>query len=197
MADNRVEFRYTAGDVTATQRYRMLHSSQFKLLLVFWGLGLAFVALHALLPNVFTFIPGVTLEMVGIIGLVYVGSLLALLYIIPWISFNFTRFWRLPLVFTYNNQGIRLMVAGKTGGLRLDWEKVRKVEEAPRAFILYYEDNTKHFLLPKSAFSAGAERRFRSLVDRYVNTPAGSKPVAQKAPEPVEEEAEEEENIKE
>ncbi len=201
MADNRVEFRYTAGDVTATQRYRMLHSSQFKLLILFWGLGLAFVALHPLLPGIFSFIPGVTWEMVGTIVLIYIGSILLLLYVIPWINFNFTRFWRLSLVFTYNNKGIRLAVAGKSGGLRLDWEKVRKVEETPRAFVMYYEDDTKHFILPKSAFSSGAERRFRSLVDRNVNAPAESKLAGeQKSSELVEEEFEdedEEENEKE
>jgi hypothetical protein len=164
MAENKTEFRYTSSDVTSTQRYRILHSSQFKLLMAFWGLGVIFVGLHALLPTLFTLISGVTWTMVGWAFLAYAASIVALLYVIPWLSFTFTRFWRLSFTFQFNTKTLRLGVSGKTGGLVLEWTQILKVEETPRTFVMYYEDSSKHFILPKSVFSGRSEQRFRSLI---------------------------------
>jgi hypothetical protein len=166
MSDNRVEIHYQSEDVTSAQRMRILRNRQFILLLALWGLGVVFVILHILLPGVLNFIPGVTWDMVGQVFLAYLGSILALLYVVPWFSFLFTRFWRLPLLFQYNNKSIRLSVIGKTGGLRLNWDEVRNVDENKRVFVIYYEDGARHFIVPKSAFSDSAERRFRDLLDR-------------------------------
>jgi hypothetical protein len=170
MAENKTEFRYTSRDVTSTQRYRILHSSQFKLLMAFWGVGVIFVGLHALLPSLFTFISGVTWRMVGLAFLAYAASIIALLYVIPWLSFTFTRFWRLTFTFQFNAKTLRLGISGKTGGLGLEWTQIRKVEETPLTFVMYYEDSSKHFILPKSVFSGRSEQRFRSLVARNIST---------------------------
>jgi hypothetical protein len=184
VADNKVEFRYTAADVTSTQRYRILHSSQFKLLVAFWGIGVIFIALHMLLPTIFTFISGVTWLMVGQAGLIFVASILVLLFVIPWFNFQFTRFWRMAFVFQFNNKTLRLGVAGKTGGLVLEWSQVRKVEETPRTFVIYYEDSTKHFMLPRAAFSERSEQRFRGLVTRLMSAKSEPSAADEKAKPP-------------
>jgi hypothetical protein len=165
MAEKKLEFRYTAADVTSTQRVRILRSGQFKLLAGFWGVGVVFIALHVLLPWIFNFIPGVTWFFVGETFLVFIASILALLFVVPWLNFQFTRFWRLAFVFQFNTKSLRLGLVGKTGGLSLDWSQISKVEETPRTFILYYEGNSKHFLVPKSAFAERSEQRFRSLIN--------------------------------
>lgn len=167
MADNRVEIQYRAADVTSTQRERVLRSSQFKLLLFFWGLGVMFVALHVVLPGVFTLIPGATWGMVWQVGLIYVASILLLLFVVPFLNFHFTRFWRLPLVFQWNRKTLRLGIAGKSGGLQLEWSQITKVEVTRRSFVIYYEDNNKHFILPKACFSETAEDRFYAQLERW------------------------------
>jgi hypothetical protein len=164
VAENKVEFSYKAADITTTQRFRILRSGQFKLLVAFWGVGVVFIALHVLLPSIFNFIPGVTWFFVGEAFLVLVASLLALLFVVPWLNFQFTRFWHLPFVFQFNSKAVRLALSGKTGGLSLEWSKISKVEETSRTFVLYYE-GSKHFLVPKAAFTERAEQRFRSLIE--------------------------------
>lgn len=167
MSDNRVEIRYKAADVTTTQRSRILRSRQFVLLLGVWGLGIVFVALHVLLPQWFIFIPGASWAMVWQIGVVYIASIVLLLFVVPWFSFTFTRFWRMALIFQWNSRTLRLGLVGKSGGLKLEWRQVLKVEETSRAFVIYYGDFTKHFILPKACFSEGAEARFRVQVERW------------------------------
>jgi len=180
MADNRVEIHYTARDVTSTQRERILRSNQFKLLLLFWGLGVVFVALHLVLPGVFTFIPGVTWTMVWQVVLIYVGSIALLLFIVPYFNFYFTRFWRLPLVFQWNSKTLRLGLAGKSGGLKLEWKQVQRVEVTSRAYVVSYENNSKNFILPKACFSEAAEERFITQLERWE---AGEETQVKKIPE--------------
>lgn len=193
MPDNRVEIHYTAQEVTAAQRMRMIRSKQFIMLLIVWGGGVLFILLHILLPTVFNFIPGVTWTLVYQAGGLYLVTFLSLLYIIPWGSFHFTRFWRLPLVFYFNAKSIRLAVSGKSGGLRLNWTDVQRVEEYPTAFIVYYEGGSKHFIVPKSAFTnPKTERRFRDLLEKAVQplSDDNSKTVTAETPE-VDNESEE------
>jgi hypothetical protein len=178
MADNVVEIHYTAGEVTSAQRERMIRSRQFKYLLIFWGVGVVILVLHVLLPQVFRFFPGITWGLILQATALYLVTFAALLYIVPWMSFQFTRFWRLSLVFTFNTKSLRLAVAGKTGGLRLTWDDVTKVEEYKRVFIIYYENGARHFIVPKSAFTnPKSEARFRSLIAKVGQT----KPVVPEA----------------
>lgn len=178
MPENRVEIHYTAGDVTSAQRGRMVRSPQFKYLIIFWAAGILFLALHVLLPGVFRMLPGITWNFIWQASALYLGTFFVLLYIVPWFSFHFTRFWRLHLVFQFNTKSLRLSVAGKSGGLRLNWEDVQKVEEFPRVYLLYYENGSRHFIVPKAAFTnPNSEARFRGLIVKVGQpAPAGGSP---------------------
>lgn len=177
MPDYRVPIQYTVQEVTSAQRTRMRHSSQLKIIVAFGLLSIMILALHALFPQTFRIMAGVTWTQVWQVGLAYFVSLLAIILIVPWVSFHLTRFWKLPLVFQFGQKGLRLGVAGKSGGLRLEWEQVRRVEENRLVFMIYYEDGQKHFILPKAGFSEAAEAQFRRLLERQ----AGAAPAAKKS----------------
>lgn len=194
MPDNRVDIHYTVHEVTSAQRMRMIKSKQFVFLIIIWGGGVLFILLHVLLPQVFNIIPGVTWPLVYQAAGLYLVTFLSLLYIIPWVSFQFTRFWRLSLVFYFNTKSIRLAVAGKSGGLRLNWEDVHRVEEYRTAFIIYYEGGSKHFIVPKSAFTnPKSERRFRDLLDKIIHPSPGAAAESKPAAGSTQEDAEPEE----
>lgn len=176
MPDQRVPIHYTVQEVTSAQRTRLLRSGQFKLIIFFGVVSVLVLALHMLFPQTFHIIAGVTWTQVWQIALAYFASMLAIILIVPWISFHLTRFWKLPLVFQFGQKGLRLSVAGKSGGLRLGWEQVQRVEENRLVFMVYYGDGQKHFILPKASFSEAAEAHFRRLLKRSPGAGPAAKP---------------------
>ncbi len=190
MPEHRVSIQYTVQEVTSAQRTRLLRSGQFKLIIFFGVISVLVLALHMLFPQTFHIIAGVTWTQVWQIALAYFASLLGITLIVPWISFHLTRFWKLPLIFQFGQKGMRLGVAGKSGGLRLGWEQVLRVEENRLVFMVYYEDGQKHFLLPKASFSEAAEAHFRRLLARHPGdgSAAGKSQPAAGNPQPAGEE---------
>jgi hypothetical protein len=175
MADTRIQFKYYVGDVTSAQRMRFLHSTHFKLILLFWVGTVLLLIANVLFPRAGFLFENVTWTLVGQVTLAYFGSLVFILLVVPWVSFHLNRFWRLPLVFQFNYRNMRLSVAGKSGGLRLNWDQIRRVEGNLQVYIIYYDDGQKHFILPKSAFKPQQDKRFRDMLARY--TPAGKEEV--------------------
>jgi hypothetical protein len=167
VADNRIEFRYDIADVTSAQRMRFLNSPQLKLLIAFWAITVLFLALSIYFPQTISIVQGVTWAVIGQISLIYVVTLVGMIFVVPWLSFNFNRFWKLPLVFQFNQKNLRLSVAGKQGGLRLAWDEVRRVEGNDRVYLVYYDDTQKHFILPRSAFKPHQDKRFQDYLARY------------------------------
>lgn len=163
----RLEFRYTRPDVVAAQRMRFLRSRQFKIILIVWFLSMLFFIVQLVLPQVFPPGPNTSWAAVLQIAIAFMGALLVLTFITPWMDFYINRFWRLQLSLHFSEKSLHIFVTGKTGGLRLRWNQVRRVDENKRVFILEYGAGGKYIVLPKSAFTgAGDERRFRDLLAR-------------------------------
>jgi len=156
---------------------RLRQSGQLKVLLLFGVGSVIFFGLHVLFPQTFRFLDGVTWRLIWQVSLAYLASLLAIFFVLPWISFHLTRFWRLALVFQFNQKEMRLSVSGKRGGLRLGWDQVRRVAENNLVFVVYYDDGQKHFILPKAGFSEANEERFRRLLEHQLG--AGAAPPAE------------------
>jgi hypothetical protein len=171
MADTRIEFKYDVSDVTSAQRMRFLHSIHFKLILGFWVITIFLLIANVVFPQTVTLFGDASWTMVGQVTLAYFGSLVFIIVAVPWLSFHLNRFWRLPLVFQFNRKNMRLSVAGKPGGLRLNWDQIRRVEGNLHVYIVYYDDGQKHFILPKSAFKPQQDKRFLDSLARY--SPAG------------------------
>ena len=199
MADNRVEFHYSAEDVASAQRLRFFRSKQIKVLAALWIASTIFLLLSL------EFFPAMSMlnrPLVLGVTLAYVVGIFLLVLLSPYITFVFNRFWRLPLQFQFNEKQVRLsVVKGKSKGLQLAWNEITQVQENPRVIILHYGEGKKFIILPKSAFGSGqdgvpsaAERRFREILRRRGPQAAGAPPIqpAQK-PAPVEPAAEEEE----
>jgi hypothetical protein len=189
MADTRIAFQYDIADVTSAQRMRFIHSMQFKLILLFWVVSTLLMSLSILFPQALPLFVDINWALVGQISLIYFGTLVAILVVVPWFSFHLNRFWKLPLVFQFNPRNLRLSVAGKPGGLRLTWDRIKRVEGNPRVFLIYYDDGMKHFILPRSAFKPQQEKRFQEMLARYAPADKGEEkaaPPARQQP-PIEE----------
>ncbi len=162
-----LEFRYTRPDVVAAQRMRFLRSNQFKIILVIWVLSMLVLIAPLALPRVFPPGPNTSWASVLQIAIAFLVTLLVLIFVTPWMDFYINRFWRLPLSLHFGDKSLRIFVTGKTGGLRLKWGQVRRVDENERVFILEYGAGGKYVVLPKSIFSRPAdEQRFRDLLAR-------------------------------
>lgn len=188
MPDYRVPVRYTAQEVTSAQRMRLRQSGQIKLIAVFGVISVLIMTLHVLFPQTFHFLGEVTWVQVGQAAVAYFGSLLAIVLIVPWISFRVTRFWKLPLIFRFGQKGLRMGIEGKSGGLRLGWEQVRRVEENRLVFMIYYDDGQKHIIVPKAGFGEAAEAHFRRLLERQPSAPPAADSSQSAGGEPEEEE---------
>jgi hypothetical protein len=170
MADNHIEFRYTAADVTSAQRVRFLRSGQFRWVALMWGATVIFMLLPVLLPETFTYLPGATWSTAGEVIGVYTLVVVGMLYIIPWLGYVFNRLWHVPLELTINEHQLRLTRSGKGGGLKLAWEDIRRVDETRSVYIFTYSGDQKFFIIPKSAFiKARQEERLRELLARHAN----------------------------
>jgi hypothetical protein len=167
MTETRLEFRYTRSDVVAAQRMRFLRSNQFKIILIIWFLSMLVLIAPLVLPRVFPPGPNTSWAAVLQIAIAFLVTLLVLIFITPWMDFYINRFWRLPLSLHFSDRFLRIFVTGKTGGLRLKWGQVRRVDESERFFILEYGAGGKYIILPRSAFTRpGDEQRFRDLLAR-------------------------------
>ncbi len=167
MPENRVEIHYTRPDVISAQRMRFLRSSQLKVILLIWLGSIIFLSAPLVLPQWFKPGPYTSWALVVQISLAYLVTLAVITFITPWMDFYINRFWRLPLVFQFSEKQVRLSISGKTGGLRLKWSQIIRVDENDRVFILHYGSGGKFVILPKAAFSGpGDEQRFRDLLAR-------------------------------
>ena len=164
MPDNRVNIHYTVQEVTSAQRLRLARSGQLKIILFFWIGSIVFFGLHVLFPQSIRIMDGITWTVVWQVTLAYLATLASLIFILPWISFHLTRFWKLPLIFQFGKKEMRLSVSGKRGGLGLTWDQVQRVDENRLVFMVYYDSGQKHFILPKASFSEANEARFRSAL---------------------------------
>lgn len=171
MAENKVEFRYTPQDVASAQRMRFFGSRQIWVLAGIWVVSTVFllIALRFFSPT-----PLLDRPLVLSLSGIYLVSIILVILVMPYLSYAFTRFWRLPLQLQFNEKQLRVsVVKGKSKGLLLTWDQISKVQENTRVLILYYGDERQFIILPKSAFGAGkdgapsaAERRFRDLLQR-------------------------------
>ncbi len=167
MSETRLEFRYTRPDVISAQRMRFLRSNQLKVILIIWLASMLILIAPLVLPRVFPPGPYASWGLVLQIAIAYFATLLVLIFFTPWMDFAINRFWRLPLTLHFSEKSLRLLVTGKTGGLHLKWNQIRRVEENGRVFILDYGVGNKYIILPKSAFTRpGEESRFRDLLSR-------------------------------
>jgi hypothetical protein len=165
MSDTRLDFRYTRPDVISAQRERFLKSKQLKAILVIWALSTLILIAPLVLPQLFGSNQYSSWALVLQISLAYAVTLFVLVFFTPFMDFYLNRFWRLPLTLQFGNKRLRFMVTGKTGGLRLNWNQVKQVDESSRAFILHYGEGEKFIILPKSAFTKSEdETRFRDLL---------------------------------
>lgn len=172
MPENRYDFRYTPQDVASAQRSRLLSSTQLRIIL-FVGLGtLLYLAAPLIVPSIIPPQSYSSWALVLQVGLAYVVTLLVLTLLMPWFTYYFNRFWRLPLALHFNDKQLRISVSGKPGGLRLAWRNIQRVQENKRVFILEYGAGGKYVILPKSVFTkAGVEKRFRNLLDKRATAP--------------------------
>ncbi len=182
MADNKFEFHYTAADVTAAQRLRFLHSGQLKIMFILWALGILYLSVPLVIPQL---LPGATYSSWGLVlevSLAFLVTLLVLMFVTPWLDFTFRRFWRVGLVLRFNQKELHLNVAGKTGGMRLEWNEIKRMVENQRVYVLFYGTGNHYIILPKSAFETAkghrhpAERKFRALLEQLVVKKNGQTP---------------------
>lgn len=176
MPENRIEFRYKAQDVASAQRLRLLRSGQFKIILFFWLATILFLGAHILFPQTFQVVRDASWALVGEVTLIYIVTMLVLLYITPLMDFALNRFWRLSLALTFNDKQLKLALSKPpkktkgskpSGGLMLEWNEIRQVMENRRVFVVIYGPQTKFFVVPKTAFSKpGLEERFRQLLNQ-------------------------------
>lgn len=202
MADTRIEFRYTAEDVASAQRMRFLRSKQFKMMGLVWIVSTLF-----LLISMQFFQPSPVFDRPVILaiafGYVLVIGVLAL--VSPYLSYAFSRFWRLPLQLQFNEKTLRLsVVKGKSKGLQISWDQIQEVQENKRVIILHYGEGKKFIILPKTAFgsdqtdpaapagegsTSAAARRFRDILRRrgpqMENAPAAETAQKRTQPDPV------------
>lgn len=168
MSENRFDFRYTINDVASAQRMRFLRSNQIKIIFILWLGMLLFVIASMMLPDLIPFTVSMSWGLVLQISLAYFVTMAVLVLITPFLDFFINRFWHLPLTFQFNEKQLRLSLTGKSGGLRLKWSQIHKMEENQRVIILFYGTGNKYIILPKLAFEASelTERRFRDLLAR-------------------------------
>jgi hypothetical protein len=160
MADTYLDFRYTRPDVVSAQQTRFLRSKQFRIILIIWLIGVVFLAIPLLLPQVFPPNLYSSWELIFNISLAFAVTLFVLIIFTPFFDFYLNRFWRLPLTLQFNDKRLRLTVTGKKGGLRLNWNQITKVDESARAYILHYGGGGKFFVVPKSAFKEPEDERY-------------------------------------
>lgn len=173
MADNRFEFRYTAGDVASAQRMRFLRSNQLKTIIAIWAFSSLVLLAPSIAPQTFG-TPFASLAVMLEISLAYGAGLAVLLLAAPYFDYLFKRFWHMPLMVQFNEKQFRVsVVKGKSKGLRLEWNEVIKVDENGRVLILHYGTGNKYIIIPKTAFTPGkdgapmrTEQRFRELLQR-------------------------------
>lgn len=179
MAENRIEFRYRAGDVASAQRMRFLRSNQLKIMIGIWLASTLFLAAPLAFPQFFPGSPFSSWSLVVEIAIIYAVTMVVIIAVTPYLDFVFNRFWKLPLQFQYNDKQLRVsVVAGKSAGLRLAWSEIQRVEENERVFVVFYGTGNKFFILPKSAFSESAMERFQTVLRRKLSAP---RPVIGKA----------------
>jgi hypothetical protein len=167
MPESRFDFRYTLPVVASAQRTRFLRSNQFKVILLIWLGSTIFLIAPLVLPQVFPPGPNTSWALVAQISLIYVVTLLVLIFATPVADFFINRFWRLPLTLQFSEKQVRIFITGKQGGLHLRWGQITQVDEDSRALILHYGPGGKFIILPKSAFEQDSdERRFRDLLSR-------------------------------
>lgn len=166
MPPNRFDFHYSPADIAQAQRSRFLKSNQLKLIILLWIFTTLFTAGPLVLPGLFPTLPGDSWGLVVEVMLVYVVTIGVLGLVTPLAEYYLNRFWRMPLSLQVTQKHMRLSAAGKSGGLRLLWGEIRRVEETARVFILTYGPGGKYLILPKSAFAGvpGAEAHFRDLL---------------------------------
>lgn len=172
MADHRLEFQYSAREVTSAQRTRFFRGIQFKLILVIWVLSVLITAAPLIFPQAFPDNGTTSWSMVLLLSLAYFITLIVMLVVTPWLEFHFNRVWKVPVTFQYNEKQVRLLATGKTGGLHLKWSEIRQIDEIAPAYLIYYGSEGKFILLPKSAFSNQAEEQgFRELAVQSIENP--------------------------
>jgi len=172
MAENRFEFRYSAGDVASAQRMRFLRSNQLKVLIGVWLVSSLFLAAPMVFPQMFPGSPFTSWALVLEIAIIYAVTMVVIIAVTPYLDFTFNRFWRLPLLFQYNDKQLKLSVVnGKSPGLRLTWNQLQRIEENERVFVMYYGAGNKFLILPKSVFSEASLERFHSVLRRKLSLP--------------------------
>jgi hypothetical protein len=177
MAGNSFEFRYKVGDVAAAQRLRFLHSPQMKYLIILWVLILLYVAAPLIVPAWFPNTTNASWVLVIEVVAAFAMTLAVMIFISPLVDFAFGRHWHLPLTLHFNEKQLRVYVTGKTGGLRLAWGEILRVEENKQVYTLHYGTGNKYLILPKAAFPRPQdEQRFHDLLNRRASLPAKLEP---------------------
>lgn len=174
MPESRIEFKYTSREVTSAQRLRLLKSGQFKGIILFWAASILFLAVHILFPQTFQIVRDSSWALIGEVTLIYIVTMLVLMYVTPWMDFAINKFWRLSLALAFNESQLRLTLAKPpkktkgskaSSGLVLKWDEIRRVMENQLVYVIIYGPQSKFFVVPKSAFTKpGVEERFRALV---------------------------------
>ena len=152
---------FSAKDIISAQRLRFIKSSRIKILLLFWALLTAFLLVQLIFPGVFQ---GLTFASWGLlIGLALAFLLVVALFywLAPWMDYHQNPLWQTAFTLQMNEQYLFLSMEGKTKGVTVHWERIRKMDENERAYILYLNTEANFLILPKSVFaSPNAQIRF-------------------------------------
>lgn len=144
-----LQLDYEQDEVVSAQRMRFLHSNRLKLLIALGILGMIVLIAQQIW---FWFKEGtlpITWYTPIYLLLVFCGVFIIVYLFAPLIDFRLNPLWRNIFDLQLDDNTFRIIVAGKSQGIEKNWEKIKRVLENDKAYVLFFDSEEDFIILPK------------------------------------------------